>query len=48
MEEARSHRTLWAAILAGDAALVKELMIQHMCANAGPDYKATSLCLAMS
>lgn len=40
IEEAFSHRRIYEAILAGDRERVAALMVAHMRANAGPDYRA--------
>lgn len=46
IDEARSHRALWAAMLAGQRGQVAKLMVDHMCANAGPNYRPVTLDLA--
>jgi DNA-binding GntR family transcriptional regulator len=40
LQEAFSHRRIYEAILAGDREQVGTLMLEHMRANAGPDYRA--------
>lgn len=40
VQEALSHRQIYEAILAGDREEVARLMVAHMRANAGPDYRA--------